>query len=385
MCGKILLTYKQVLEIGSDAEQLKSIPYFPILEPEKTPFCYVSTSGTTGQPKRVVHSQLGFTRIMSALILPGAQGLKWVHQTTMGHTSGTVMLGMLFLSGMTGVMFRDGNNLDFICASIERHKMYGFVMSPDLGPPMAKGDYHKKYDLSSLKVVLHMGVKFADHVVDALQDNLGVTMRNLYGSSEFFGHMLINESELRKPNYYYGSVGHIRPGAQMKVIDVETGDSLPPNKQGELLFRGPQCFMGYLGNDDATKEALDDEGWFHSGDLGYYDETGRLFVMDRLKEMIKYASFTLAPVEIEEFLMRHDAVAAAAVVGVDHAMDLKWPRAYVELEKDKSATEQELLDYVAGKEWEPNGACTNGIHFRESCLIQTATWWHSFRHQNTSY
>jgi len=139
----------------------------------------------------------------------------------------------------------------------------------------------------------------------------------------------------------------VKPGMQMKIVDLHTGKSLPANQEGEICFRGPTIFWGYLDNEEATREVKDPDGWYHMGDVGYYDECDRLFVTDRIKEMIKYESYTIAPCEIENVLLKHEAVMAAVVVGVDHPRDVKWLRAYVELRKNKQATEQELKDFVA--------------------------------------
>jgi acyl-CoA synthetase (AMP-forming)/AMP-acid ligase II len=107
-------------------------------------------------------------------------------------------------------------------------------------------------------------------------------------------------------------------------------------------------FSGYINNIEATKEAIDSDGWLHTGDIGHYDQNERLFITDRIKEMIKYFGFPVSPVEIEQFLLTHESVAEVAVVGIKHEIEDQWPRAYVKLKEGKSATEEDLINYVAG-------------------------------------
>jgi acyl-CoA synthetase (AMP-forming)/AMP-acid ligase II len=107
-------------------------------------------------------------------------------------------------------------------------------------------------------------------------------------------------------------------------------------------------FSGYLNNIEATKETIDSDGWLHTGDIGHYDTNERLFITDRLKEVIKVGTLPVSPTEIEQFLLTHESVAEVAVVGVKHESESQWPRAYVKLKEGKSATEEELKKYVSG-------------------------------------
>ena len=141
-----------------------------------------------------------------------------------------------------------------------------------------------------------------------------------------------------------------RPGhnTEMKVIDINTGKSLGPNIDGEICVRSPKHFSGYLNNPIATKEAIDENGWFHTGDIGHYDEKHRFFITDRLKELIKFGTKQVSPTELEQFLLTHESVEEVAVVGVKHETQTQWPRAYVKCAQNKTVTEEELKKYVAG-------------------------------------
>src|SRR5204863_7217497 len=112
----------------------------------------------------------------------------------------------------------------------------------------------------------------------------------------------------------YDSVGWCVPEMECKIIDTETGAELGVHERGEICVRGPQVMRGYLNNAAATAQAIDADGWLHTGDIGYADEAGYFYIVDRLKELIKYKGFQIAPAELEALLLTHPAVADAAVV-----------------------------------------------------------------------
>jgi acyl-CoA synthetase (AMP-forming)/AMP-acid ligase II len=111
-----------------------------------------------------------------------------------------------------------------------------------------------------------------------------------------------------------GSVGRLMPNTELRVVDPRTGRDLGAGEPGELWARGPQVMAGYLGRPDATAEILDADGWLHTGDLGHVDRDGNVFVVDRLKELIKVSAYQVAPAELEALLACHPAVADAAVI-----------------------------------------------------------------------
>jgi 4-coumarate--CoA ligase len=158
---------------------------------------------------------------------------------------------------------------------------------------------------------------------------------------------IVQSPSIEDTEFIPGNCGHVSRITELKIVDINSGQSLGPNIDGEIWLRGPQMFSGYLNNIEATKEAIDSGGWFHTGDIGHYDQNERI-ITDRIKEMIKYCAWPLSPVEIEQFLLTHESVAEVAVVGIKHEIQNQWPRAYVKLKEGKSATEEELVKYVAG-------------------------------------
>jgi len=146
--------------------------------------------------------------------------------------------------------------------------------------------------------------------------------------------------------YVPGDVGQVSPHMQMKIVDLQTGKSLPAGQAGEICFRGPSVFKGYINNEEATANAKDKDGWLHTGDVGHYNQDGHLFITDRIKEVIKYRHFSVFPTEIETCLSEHDAIAGAVVIGVKHKVDGECVRAYIELKKGKQVTEDDIHKYM---------------------------------------
>ncbi len=117
---------------------------------------------------------------------------------------------------------------------------------------------------------------------------------------------------------------------------------------GELWFKGPNVMAGYLGNEQATRETIDDDGWLHTGDLAQVDADGCVYIVDRLKELIKYKGYQVPPAELEAVLLSHPAIADAAVIGVRDAEGEEVPKAFVVKQSDAELTEDDVMEFVAG-------------------------------------
>ena len=145
-----------------------------------------------------------------------------------------------------------------------------------------------------------------------------------------------------------GSCGQIVPNTQCKVINPETGESLGPHTPGELLVRGPQVMKGYLDNQEATDKTIKD-GWLLTGDVAKYDEDGNIYMVDRMKEMIKVKALQVSPSELEDLLRAHHEVLDSAVMGIPDDRMGEVPRAYVVKRNRKAkndSTAEEILDYI---------------------------------------
>ena len=149
-----------------------------------------------------------------------------------------------------------------------------------------------------------------------------------------------------------GSAGGVIPNSEVQIVDPVTGDELGRNKEGELLMRGPQIMKGYLNRPEDTVASIDREGWYHTGDVGYVDDDGCFFIVDRTKELIKYKGLQVAPAELEALLLTHPAILDAAVVRRADEEAGEVPKAFVVLKPDdpsKATTAEQIMAWVAGK------------------------------------
>jgi 4-coumarate--CoA ligase len=139
------------------------------------------------------------------------------------------------------------------------------------------------------------------------------------------------------------------PSTESRIVDPETGKDLGIGEDGEIWVRGPQVMPGYLNNEQATKDTIDEDGWLHTGDIGHVDEDGHFTIVDRLKELIKFKGFQVPPAELEALLVTHPAVADAAVIGVPDDEAGELPKAFVTLKAGQEASEDEIKQFVAAK------------------------------------
>jgi acyl-CoA synthetase (AMP-forming)/AMP-acid ligase II len=142
-----------------------------------------------------------------------------------------------------------------------------------------------------------------------------------------------------------GSIGPAIPNTECRIVDVATGDDVPTGEPGELLIRGPQVMKGYLNKPEATAQAIDPDGWLHTGDIALVDEHGGVRIVDRVKELIKYKGYQIAPAELEALLLTHPEIADAAVIGVPDEDAGEVPKAFVVT--TGSITSDEVTRFVA--------------------------------------
>ena len=148
-------------------------------------------------------------------------------------------------------------------------------------------------------------------------------------------------------NFRPGSIGVLLPFTETRIVDPESGSDLGEDEDGELWIRGPQIMAGYLNNPDATAMTIDSDGWLHTGDIGHYDAEGHFYIVDRLKELIKYKGFQVPPAELEALLLTHPAVGDAAVIPVPDEEAGEIPKAFIVLKPGAEATAHELMGHVA--------------------------------------
>jgi len=162
-----------------------------------------------------------------------------------------------------------------------------------------------------------------------------------------------------------GTTGVPVYNTSVKVVDIKTGSILAPYEAGEICLRSPGMMIGYLNNSKATSEVIDKDGWIHTGDLGHFDSDGYFFITDRIKELIKYNGYQVAPAELESVLLSHPDVADAAVIGIQSQGVGEIPMGFVVRKSTSTVSQAELELYVQGKV-APFKRLRGGIRFIET-------------------
>ena len=226
---------------------------------------------------------------------------------------------------------------------IERHQVTRFFAVPPIVLALAKHPAVSDYDLSSLSKVMSGAAPLGAEVAEEAAARIGCEVVQGYGMTE-----LSPISHLTPPgNFKSGSVGLTVANTEARIVDPDSGEDLPTGPEGELWIRGPQVMKGYLNNPEATAETIDQDGWLHTGDIARIDDDGHVYVVDRLKELIKVKGFQVPPAELEALLLEHPEIADAAVVGRPDPESGEVPLAFVVAGPDSSLDAQAVRAYVA--------------------------------------
>jgi acyl-CoA synthetase (AMP-forming)/AMP-acid ligase II len=210
---------------------------------------------------------------------------------------------------------------------LERYRVTRALVVPPIALALAKHPSVAGRDLSALQHIGSGAAPLGAEIAQAVEDRIGCSVTQGYGMTEAspVTHLVGPFSTARKP----GSVGRPIPGTECRLVDPGTGLDADPGERGELWIRGPQVMLGYLGNPEATAAMLDDDGWLHTGDVAIVDEDGWFSIVDRVKELIKYKGFQVAPAELEALLITHPDVADCAVIGIPDEEAGELPKAFV--------------------------------------------------------
>ena len=211
---------------------------------------------------------------------------------------------------------------------------------------LAKHPMIDQFDLSSIEVVFSGAAALDEDLARAVAERLDCTVKQGYGMTEMspVSHAMPDGM----PDIPLGSVGLTVPNMECKIVDPATGEEVTaPGERGELWCRGPNVMVGYLGNPEATAVTLDDEGYLHTGDVATVDEAGHVYIVDRVKELIKYKGYQVPPAELEALLLGHPQIADAAVIGVRDEEGEEVPKAFVVLQAGASLAGEDVMTYVA--------------------------------------
>ncbi|KAG2217241.1 hypothetical protein INT45_012189 [Circinella minor] len=238
-------------------------------------------------------------------------------------------------------------NLERFCQLVEKYKVTNTSIVPPVAVHLGKSPIVEKYDLSSLRVIGCGAAPLGKEHIDALQKRIPAAVKQGYGSTESCAGVVYQRVGISPA----GSIGYLTANTELKLVD-ENDNELGDDQEGEVLLRGPAMFLGYLNNPEANEKTFTKDGWLRTGDVGVFNsKIGEFFIVDRLKELIKYKGFQVAPAELERVLLGHERVADCAVVGVyESSQATELPRAYVVLQshaKSDPATAKDISDYVA--------------------------------------
>jgi acyl-CoA synthetase (AMP-forming)/AMP-acid ligase II len=304
------------------------------------------SSGTTGLPKGVM---LTHYNIVANLCQFGPFGLIREHDHAIGilpffHIYGmVVILNSALWKGAT-VVTMPKFDLEPFLQTMQDHRINRAFLVPPIIVALAKHPAVGQYDLSGLELILSGAAPLDAQTATACAERLDCAVIQGYGLTETspVTHATPGGDQNRP-----GSIGPLLPDTEARVVDWGTGENLPPNVDGEIWIRGPQVMRGYLNNPDATAATVDSEGWLHTGDIGHADGDGYFFIVDRLKELIKYKGYQVAPAIVEGVLLGHPAVADAAVIPTADEEAGEVPKAFVVLKPDATATPEEIMAFVA--------------------------------------
>uniref|UniRef100_A0A182MLJ2 Luciferin 4-monooxygenase n=1 Tax=Anopheles culicifacies TaxID=139723 RepID=A0A182MLJ2_9DIPT len=322
----------------------------------------VMSSGTTGLPKAV---QLTHHNVMTVMAYQAEDPrytelpvpLRVLGLLPFYHVFGFMLSLNSCLNKVPMVMLsRFEPNL--FLRTIQDHRITMASLVPPLVVFLAKSPLVESYDLSSLYAVLCGAAPLSREIEELVRYRLPnvQTIRTGYGMSE------TSLGVISRTNDKVGSVGKVHKTTHVKVVDLETGCALGSNRTGEICIKGPLVMKGYLHNDRATAEMIDSDGWLHTGDIGYYDEEQDFYIVDRIKDLIKYKGFQVPPAELEDVLLSHPKIRDCAVVGVPDELAGELPAAFVVMQPDKEVTEQEVIEWVASK-MSPQKHLRGGVFF----------------------
>ncbi|TYG82881.1 hypothetical protein ES288_D01G124900v1 [Gossypium darwinii] len=309
------------------------------------------SSGTTGASKGVISSHrnlMALTQSFSHLSNPEKGEQTHICAVPMFHIYGFGAFAIGKLTQGSKVVILSKFDMKEMLSAVEKYRVTCLPLVPPILLVMVKEAdvIRKKYDLSSLQSIVCGGAPLSKDLINRFREKFpSIYIRQGYAMTEStgFGASMETPEECLK----YGSVGLLSPNLEAKIVDPTTGMALEVNQKGELWVRGPSIMKGYLNNAEATAATLDSQGWLKTGDLCYIDDDGYVYVVDRLKELIKYKGYQVPPAELEALLLSHPQISGAAVIPFPDEEVGQYPMAYVVRNSGSNISDTALMDFVA--------------------------------------
>ncbi|XP_057454010.1 4-coumarate--CoA ligase 1-like [Lotus japonicus] len=314
------------------------------------------SSGTTGLPKGVMLTHKG-------LVTSIAQQVDGENPNLYYHCEDVILcvlplfhiysLNSVLLCGLrakAAILLMPKFDIHALLPLVNKYRITIMPVVPPIVLAIAKSPDLEKHDLSSIRVLKSGGAPLGKELEDSVRAKFPkAKLGQGYGMTEAGPVLTMCLSFAKEPlDVKSGACGTVVRNAEMKIVDPETDTSLPRNQPGEICIRGDQIMKGYLNDPEATERTIDKEGWLHTGDIGYIDEDDELFIVDRLKELIKYKGFQVAPAELEALILSHPKISDVAVVPMKDEAAGEVPVAFVVRSNGcTDTTEDEIKQFVS--------------------------------------
>ncbi len=316
------------------------------IDPNEDVVALPYSSGTTGLPKGVMltHRNLVANLCQTDLVEQLSEEEVLIGILPFYHIYGMVVIMSSAVRAGATIITMPRFDLEQFLELLQKHSVSMAYLVPPIVLALAKHPLVDNYDLSKLRNILSGAAPLPEPVAKACIDRHGLMLRQGYGLTETspVTHANGKDREIK-----HASVGFALPSQEYRFFDVGTVTDAGEGQLGVVWIRGPQVLKGYLKNPQATHDMIDEDGWLHSGDIGYADDDGYLFVVDRVKELIKYKGMQVAPAELEGVIQAHPAVADVAVIPVPVLEVGEIPKAFVVLKPQAHATADEIMAHVA--------------------------------------
>lgn len=305
------------------------------------------TSGTTAYPKgaMITYGNVYSKNMAHIITMKLSHEERCLVTGPMYHVGGMdlPLTSVMYLGGATAVILRRFVPVQ-ILEAIQKEKITAIFAAPAMLNVLFQEPTFENYDVSSLRIVIDGAEKIPIPVVDKFARMLPKTyLLDGYGLTETVGGVSYmpfdRDIMIRKA----GAAGKPIIGVRLRIVD-DNGKDVPQGSPGEIVVKGGQVFKGYWKSAEATAEAIKD-GWFYSGDIGYFDEEGYLYIVDRKKDMIKSGGENIASAEVERVIYELPQVFETAVVGIPHPKWLEVPKAFIVLKEGQSLTEKDIIDH----------------------------------------
>lgn len=336
------LNFEDLLTLGTEDVTLPPPP----ADPSQTVASLLFSSGTTGLPKAVEMTQtniLAWVALYSHIPLPSLDTSDTlILHLPLFHAYGQVVTLSAAVACGCRMVVLCKFQLDTFLGLVTKYKATALLTVPPIIIGMVNHPRLSDFDLSSVRFLTSAAAPLGPETMDQFVKKTGIPILQAWGMTE---NMVTTFSTL--DNVRRGSSGRPIPNVDCKVVDPETGRTLAVGEVGEICMRGPVVMRGYHKNPEATRLTIDRYGWMHTGDMGRFDSDGFVYVLDRLKELIKFKGEQVPPAMLEDVLLAHPEVDDACVIGLPDPLAGELPRAYVVRAEGSQVTEQEVKEFVA--------------------------------------